>query len=137
MYDDNSIHISLRGPCLLFFNISIASDTSRELPILLPSGIDIFVRRQITFILFDEPISIINLANFLASSRFFIKAPLPTLISNTSFLAPRAIFLLIIEEAIRGIDSTVAVTSLRAYIFLSATAISFVWLVIATLIVLI
>jgi hypothetical protein len=42
--------------------------------------------------------------------------------SNTSLLLPAAIFLLIILDAINGMLSVVAVTSLNAYNFLSAGA---------------
>ena len=69
-----------------------------------------------------SPILTICLASLTASSIFFINAPLPTLTSRTIALAPDAIFLLIILLAIRGILSTTAVTSLNAYIFLSAGA---------------
>ena len=58
--------------------------------------------------------------NFLASSIVFIKAPLPTFTSKTILSAPDANFLLIMLDAISGIDSVVPVTSLKAYIFLSA-----------------
>ncbi|MPN12101.1 hypothetical protein SDC9_159413 [bioreactor metagenome] len=69
------------------------------------------------------PISTISLANSKESSKVFIKAPSPVLTSKTMASAPEANFLHIIEAAIKDILSTVAVTSLRAYIFLSATAI--------------
>ncbi len=49
-----------------------------------------------------------------------MKAPAPVFTSKTIASAPAAIFLLIIELAINGIESTVPVTSLRAYNFLSA-----------------
>ena len=52
----------------------------------------------------------------------FIKAPLPTFTSNKIACAPEANFLLITEDAIRGILSTVPVTSRKAYSFLSAGA---------------
>ena len=55
-----------------------------------------------------------------------MKAPLPVLTSRTMPSAPAASFLLIMELAIRDILSTVAVTSRRAYSFLSAGAKSFV-----------
>ena len=66
------------------------------------------------------PIETIVFASFSASSSFFINAPFPHLTSKTIASAPEASFLLIILLAIKGIQSTVAVTSLRAYIFLSA-----------------
>ena len=49
-----------------------------------------------------------------------MKAPEPTLTSRTKPLLQTASFLDIIEAAINGIESTVAVTSRKAYIFLSA-----------------
>ena len=52
----------------------------------------------------------------------FIKAPLPTFTSSKMACAPEANFLLITEDAIRGILSTVPVTSRKAYSFLSAGA---------------
>ncbi len=51
-----------------------------------------------------------------------MNAPLPTFTSSTSAPVPSAIFLLMIDEAISGIDSTVPVTSRRAYSFASAGA---------------
>ena len=55
-----------------------------------------------------------------ASSIFFIKAPSPTVTSKRIASAPAAIFLLMTELAIKGMVSTVAVTSRRAYKSLSA-----------------
>ncbi len=51
-----------------------------------------------------------------------MNAPDPNFTSRTSPDAPSAIFLLMIELAISGIDSTVEVTSRSAYSFLSAGA---------------
>ena len=51
-----------------------------------------------------------------------MNAPAPVLTSSTSALVPSAIFLLIIDDAMSGIASTVAVTSRSAYNFLSAGA---------------
>ncbi|MDI2021693.1 hypothetical protein PJL18_02214 [Paenarthrobacter nicotinovorans] len=61
-------------------------------------------------------------ASSRARASSFMKAPEPTLTSNTSDPVPSAIFLLMIEEAISGIASTVPVTSRSAYSFLSAGA---------------
>ena len=61
-------------------------------------------------------------ASSRASSASFMNAPDPTLTSSTSAPVPSAIFLLMIELAISGIDSTVPVTSRSAYSFLSAGA---------------
>ena len=55
-----------------------------------------------------------------AISRSRMKAPMPVLTSSTSAPVPSAIFLLMIDEAISGIASTVPVTSRSAYNFLSA-----------------
>ena len=60
------------------------------------------------------PIAIIAWAKTFASSIVFIKAPSPYFTSKSMVSAPEASFLDIIEEAISGIEFTVAVTSLRA-----------------------
>ena len=60
------------------------------------------------------PRSTIVRASSRASSTFFMNAPLPTLTSSTSAPVPSAIFLLMIDEAISGIASTVPVTSRSA-----------------------
>ena len=49
-----------------------------------------------------------------AAARSFMNAPAPVLTSSTSAAVPSAIFLLMIEAEIIGIDSTVPVTSRRA-----------------------
>ena len=61
-------------------------------------------------------------ASSRALSMSFMKAPEPTLTSRTSAPVPSAIFLLMIEEAMSGTQSTVAVMSRSAYSFLSAGA---------------
>ena len=53
-------------------------------------------------------------ASSRADSWVFMNAPEPTLTSSTRAPDPSAIFLLMIEEAINGIDSTVPVTSRNA-----------------------
>ena len=63
-----------------------------------------------------------TVASSLARLGSDMKAPLPVFTSRTRALVPSAIFLLIIDEAISGIASTVAVTSRSAYNFLSAGA---------------
>ena len=68
------------------------------------------------------PISTISFASSIAESTVFIKAPLPVFTSKSMQSFPAASFLLIIDMAISGILSTVAVTSLSAYNFLSAGA---------------
>ena len=55
-----------------------------------------------------------------AESRSFMNAPVPTFTSRTSDAEPSAIFLLMIDDAISGIDSTVPVTSRSAYSLRSA-----------------
>ena len=52
-------------------------------------------------------------ANLRASTCFFMNAPEPTFTSRTSASSPTAIFFDMIDEAINGIDSTVAVASRR------------------------
>jgi len=61
-------------------------------------------------------------ASSRASSAFFMNAPDPALTSSTSAPVPSAIFLDMIELAISGMDSTVPVTSRRAYSLRSAGA---------------
>ena len=53
-------------------------------------------------------------ASSRASSMSFMKAPEPTFTSRTSESVPSAIFFDMIDEAIRGMQSTVEVMSLRA-----------------------
>ena len=77
------------------------------------------------------PIFTIASAKATASSSVFINAPEPIFTSSTIASAPLASFLLMILLAIRGIQSTVAVTSRSAYIFLSAGAKSAVCPIIA------
>src|SRR5207244_4978923 len=55
-----------------------------------------------------------------ASTCFFMKAPLPTFTSSTRASRPSANFFDMIEDEISGIDSTVAVTSRKAYSLRSA-----------------
>src|SRR5690625_8019620 len=66
------------------------------------------------------PIVTMASAKLCASSSSFINAPAPVFTSKTIASAPEANFLLIIELAIKGIALTVAVTSRKLYIFLSA-----------------
>jgi len=66
------------------------------------------------------PMRTIAFASFSESSGVFMKAPAPVFTSSTMASAPAAIFLLIIELAMSGIELTVPVTSRRAYSFLSA-----------------
>ena len=66
------------------------------------------------------PIDIMAVASSFASSTVGINAPSPYLTSSSIALDPEANFFDMIDDAIRGIELTVAVTSLRAYSFLSA-----------------
>ena len=59
-------------------------------------------------------------ASVWASSRVCIKAPEPVFTSSTMASVPAASFLLMMLEAIKGMLSTVPVTSRSAYIRLSA-----------------
>ena len=61
-------------------------------------------------------------ASAVASGSRFMKAPLPTLTSSTRPSIPSASFFDMIEAAMRGIDSTVAVRSRSAYSLRSAGA---------------
>ena len=67
-----------------------------------------------TFLSMRRPMPTIVCARRRASTCFFMKAPLPTLTSSTSASTPSASFFDMMEEAISGIDSTVAVTSRSA-----------------------
>ena len=106
----------------LFFKISTASITSKSFPTAYPTGSSIFVITQTVSLFARSPIFVITLASFSACSLFFIKAPLPQVTSITILLAPDAIFLLIMLEAISGILSVQLIVSLNAYNFLSAGA---------------
>ena len=66
------------------------------------------------------PILTISSASCFASSTVRMNAPLPVLTSSMITSAPLASFLDMMEDAISGMDRTVAVTSRSAYIFLSA-----------------
>ena len=66
------------------------------------------------------PMSTIVFASPRAASSVFMKAPEPVFTSRTMASLPPAIFLLITLAAMSGTLSTVAVTSRRAYSFLSA-----------------
>lgn len=67
--------------------------------------------RAIIFFPILSPIEIIVSANSLDYSKVFINAPVPVFTSKTKPSVPLANFLLIIELEIKGIDSTVPVTS--------------------------
>ena len=82
------------------------------------------VMRADTFLPMPRPMRTMASASAFESSNFFMKAPSPVFTSRTRASIPSAIFLLMIEEAMRGRLSTVAVTSRRAYSLRSAGAIS-------------
>jgi hypothetical protein len=72
------------------------------------------VRRQTTSRPSLLPRSTICSARILASSIVFMNAPSPTFTSRTIASAPAAIFFAMIDDAMRGTMSTVAVTSRSA-----------------------
>ena len=72
------------------------------------------VRRQTTSRPSRLPRSTICSARMRASSSVFMNAPSPTFTSRTIASAPAASFFDMIDEAISGTMSTVAVTSRRA-----------------------
>ena len=93
---------------------SIDSRTSRAFPAVKPRGISIAVTNATVFTPARFPRSTITRASSFAFSGSLMNAPLPVFTSSTKALVPSAIFLLIIDDAISGIDSTVAVTSRSA-----------------------
>ena len=93
---------------------STDSATSTALPAARPSGRSIAVTSATVFTPAASPRPTIVRARVRASAGSFMKAPDPVFTSSTSASAPSAIFLLMIELAISGIDSTVPVTSRRA-----------------------
>ena len=124
--EPSSRHSSTKSAGPLPQRVSMASFTSRAFPTAKPKGSSISEITATVFRPAPLPIFTISLARAKASSSVFMKAPLPVLTSKTMPSAPAASFLLIMELAIRDILSTVAVTSRRAYSFLSAGAKSFV-----------
>ena len=94
--------------------------TSSEFPTASPRGLLISVIIAEHFFPASLATRTIASASFSASCSFFINAPSPTLTSSTIPSAPVASFLLIIDEHISGMLSTVAVAFLKAYSFLSA-----------------
>ncbi len=61
-----------------------------------------------------RPMPTMACASLRASTCFFMNAPVPTFTSSTKASTPSASFFDMIEEAISGTDSTVAVTSRSA-----------------------
>ena len=101
---------------------STDSRTSSALPAVNPNGTSIAVTKAKVLTPARFPRPTITWANSFAFSGSLINAPAPVLTSKTNALVPSAIFLLMIDDAISGIASTVAVTSRSAYNFLSAGA---------------
>ena len=99
---------------------SMASLISRPLPTAMPRGLSISVMTATVYLPRCEPISTMRRASALASSTVRINAPPPVLTSSTIASAPAASFLLIMLEAMSGMLATVPLTSLRAYMRLSA-----------------
>ena len=94
---------------------STDSATSSALPTARPSGTDMSVSSAVV----AQPVVARRCAPSSRPARgrarrVFMNAPEPTLTSSTSPPVPSAIFLLMIELAISGIDSTVPVTSRSA-----------------------
>ena len=104
------------------FNTSIDSLTSNAFPTALPRGVSIWVISATVFTPALLPISTMVSANCFAREKSFMNAPRPALTSKTNDCVPSAIFLLMMEEAIKGIHSTAPMTSLKEYIFRSAGA---------------
>ena len=122
MFDARCTQTSVRSSGPFPFNVSTASITSKLFPILCPSGMSISVISATVFLPAFSPIATISFASAIESSILFINAPLPVFTSRRIQSFPAASFLLMIDTAISGILSTVAVTSRSAYSFLSAGA---------------
>ena len=95
-------------------NTSSVSLISKAFPAVFPRGTSIAVTSALVTTPARFPKSTIVLAKRAAFFGSLIKAPEPVLTSKTRAPVPSAIFLLIIDEAIKGIASTVPVTSRNA-----------------------
>ena len=93
---------------------STDSATSSALPTARPSGTDMSVSTAVVRSPCAAPMSTIASASSRARSGVFMNAPEPDFTSRTRPSVPSAIFLLMIELAISGTDSTVPVTSRSA-----------------------
>jgi hypothetical protein len=91
--------------------VSIAWRTSNAFPATPPRGLSMSVTRAIVLTPAPFPMDVIARAN--ASESFFsvMNAPDPVLTSRTSAEVPSASFFDMMLAAIKGIESTVAVTS--------------------------
>ena len=87
-----------------------------------PSGRDMSVRTARVATPASLPRSTMVCASSRAESMSFMNAPDPTLTSRTRADVPSAIFFDMIDDAMSGMQSTVAVMSRSAYSFLSAGA---------------
>ena len=110
----NSIINSSRSSGPIPFSVSMASLTSTALPTAYPKGCSMLVITATIRLPAPSPISTMVLASSRESSYRGMNAPVPVFTSRTMPSAPAASFLLIMEEAISGMESTVAVTFLRA-----------------------
>ena len=99
---------------ILPFKNSTASIISSEFPTARPKGSSIEVITAVIDLFKCLPILTIILESSTASSGVFINAPEPYFTSKMIFPAPAAIFFETTEEAIRGFESIVAVTSRSA-----------------------
>lgn len=90
------------------------SRTSMLLPMPQPSGTSISVMSATVRLPAASPMATIVCARRMASSCVFMNAPEPVLTSSRMALAPAASFLLMMEDAMSGMLSTVAVTSRSA-----------------------
>ncbi len=79
-----------------------------------PSGTLMSVSSALVSTPWAPPRRTIVSASSFARSKSFMNAPEPTLTSRTIASAPSAIFLLMMDEAMSGMDSTVEVVSRRA-----------------------
>ena len=112
-------------------NARIASSVSSTLPQARPRGRSMAVSNATVGQPRSSPSAIIVLASSRLCSSFWRNAPLPRFTSSTSAFRPSASFFDMMLAAMRGIASTVPVTSRRAYNRRSAGAISGVWPIIA------
>ena len=96
------------------FSVSIDSITSLAFPTSRPSGASMRVMSASVRTPAARPIATSDSASARDASGVFMNAPVPVLTSSTRPPIPSAIFLLMIDAQMRGMLSTVAVTSRRA-----------------------
>ena len=99
-----------------------ASSTSSALPMYMPSGWFMSVTSAATLRPAWQPMCTMSRASLRASSSRSISAPEPLFTSSTIARVPAASFLDSTDDTISGSESTVPVTSRRAYSRLSAGA---------------